>query len=472
MAGKKKASEMKKVASWIPVIFCLLVLFSGCNDDTTYSITGQATWGGVPLTGVTMTLTGGPSAGVTVTDASGNYAFNNVAVGNYTLTPSVYGFSFAPMYRNVYINGISASGFNFAARGPVKVSASNHTLSLKSDSTIWAWGSNSSGQLGIGTTTDSSTAVQVSQASGLSYATSVSAGLEFSMAVDNSGNIWAWGSNTFGQIGDGTTIDRWTPVQVSQAGGLTGVTAVSAGYTHAVALRNDGTVWTWGDNSSGQLGNGTTTGRATPIQVNGLSSVIAIAAGYDHTIVLKKDGTIWTWGGNSYGQLGNGSHTASYTPIQAGLSGVSAIAAGYQFTAVVRIDAINFSGLVFTWGINDRGQLGYGTTTNNPNPGQVAGVSGIVSVACGYQHTVLAKTDGTVWAWGANSNGQLGLGTTTDSYIPAQTAGLVNVDSAAAGQSHTVAVKTDRSIWAWGGNSFGQVGDGTTIDRWTPVQVQ
>jgi len=198
--------------------------------------------------------------------------------------------------------------------GIAKISAGgSHTVALKNDHTVLAWGLNSSGQLGDGSTTDSNIPVTVGGSSPLTDVMTISAGEFYTVAIKNDGTVWAWGSNGYGQLGDGTTIDKDTPVPVSS---LTGIfTAIAAGYLHTVALKNDGTVWAWGRNDYGQLGNGTTTDSDIPVKVNSLTGITAISAGESHTVALKNDGTLWAWGRNNYGQLGDGTTSSSDIPV-------------------------------------------------------------------------------------------------------------------------------------------------------------
>ncbi|WP_147447134.1 Ig-like domain-containing protein [Corallococcus sp. CA054B] len=292
----------------------------------------------------------------------------------------------------------------------------------------------------------------------------LAAGQFHTLALKQDGTVWAWGNNGEGQLGDGTTTDRLTPVQVP---GLTGVAALAAGLSHSLALKQDGTVWAWGYNAYGQLGDGTTIRRLTPVQAPGLTGITALAAGAGHTLALKQDGSVWAWGFNSQGQLGDGTVTHRLTPGQVpGLTSVAILAAGTYHSL-----ALKQNGTAWAWAINGNGQLGDGTTTQRLAPVQVAGLAGVADLAANNHHTLALKQDGTVWAWGYNNNGHLGDGTPTQRLTPVQVAGLAGVADLAAGNHHSLALKQDGTVWAWGNNSYGQLGDGTPTQRLTPVQV-
>ena len=293
----------------------------------------------------------------------------------------------------------------------------------------------------------------------------VAAGGSHTVALKSDGTVCAWGDNFSGQLGDWTTTGRSTPVQVSC---LTGVTAVAAGWSHTVALKGDGTVWAWGANWSGQIGDGSSgNGRSNPVRVSALTGVTTVAAGYDHTVALKSDGTVWTWGDNDHGQLGNGTTTKKTTPAQVtGLTGVTAIAAGYYHTVVMKGD-----GTVWAWGDNGSGQLGDGTIWNDrATPVQVSGLSGVTAIAAGGHHTVALNSDG-IWAWGGNQCGQLGNGNTSNQYAPVHVPGLIGATAVAAGDYYTVALKSDGTVWAWGDNQYGQLGHETATWPSPPAQV-
>lgn len=346
--------------------------------------------------------------------------------------------------------------------GVVSVSVGGfHSLALKSDGSAWAWGWNFYRQLGDGTTTQRTSPVQVG--GDFSGVTSVSAGGLFSLALKNDGSVWGWGHGFYGQMGDGTTVTKASPEQVP---GLSGMASITAGAEFSLAMKSDGTFQAWGRNLFGQLGDGTMLTRGKAEQSVMLNDVLSLDAGDHHVVALKSDGTVWGWGRNQSGQLGDGSTTMRLTPVQAnGLSGVVSVAAG-SHSAAVKND-----GSLWTWGGNAFGQLGDGTTTSRNTPGPVGSLSDVASVAVS-SHTVAVKTDGTVWTWGLNTSAQLGDGTTTNRSMPAQVSGLAGVSSVAAGYAHTVALKTDGTVWTWGKNTEGQLGAGTTTAyRSAPGQV-
>jgi len=323
----------------------------------------------------------------------------------------------------VQVLGLDGTGF---LTGAIAITTkSNFSLALKSDGTIWAWGRNEYNRLGTGSRKYYiSTPVKVVE---LTNVISVSAGFEHSLALKSDSTVWAWGSNGSGALGDGTGMFRSLPVQVWGAGEedfLDDIVDVSAGWFHSLAVKADGTVWSWGKNHYGQLGDGTTKGHYRPVQVVGLSDVISVAAGNGYSLALKSDGTVWAWGWNRNGQLGDGTYYEKGSPIPiqvlgpggAGyLTDIVAIAVGQHHSLALRSD-----GTVWAWGCNKYGQLGDGTTKDRHTPVQVIGLNDVIAIAAGYYHSLALKSDGTVWAWGCNRYGQLGDGTTRERHKPVQ----------------------------------------------------
>ncbi|MEI6309167.1 MAG: hypothetical protein WCP58_05955, partial [bacterium] len=363
--------------------------------------------------------------------------------------------------------GVSLLYRNPVSPKPSIVAGGIHTLALQGDGTVWAWGLNSSGQLGLGDTTNRSSPVQVTALGSIVKA--LAAGYYHSLALKEDGTVWAWGYNIHGQLGLGDFADRNNPVQITSLGD--GVAALAAGRDHSLAIKNDGTVWAWGYNNYSQLGLGDTTNRVTPVQVTVLgNNVAALTAGGWHTLALKGDGTVWSWGLNSSGQLGLGNTTSCSSPVQVASLGnsVAALATGGEHSFAIKND-----GTVWAWGLNGSGQLGLGDTTNRLTPVQVTNLgSNVAALTAGGWHSLALKGDGTVWSWGLNGSGQLGLGDATYRSSPVQVNILGNnVAALTAGGWHTLALKGDGTVWAWGRNSDGQLGLGDTAVRSSPVQL-
>ena len=299
----------------------------------------------------------------------------------------------------------------------------------------------------------------------------VAAGGYHTVALKSDGSLFAWGKNLAGQLGDGTNVDKSVP---TQAGTVKTWTKIAAGQYHSVAIRADGTLWAWGSNQFGQLGDGTFVSKSTPTKVGTATTWVAVAAGQSHTVAVKKDGTLWAWGSNASGELGNGTVDPSNVPVQTGVAknyftNWTAVAAGGKHNVGRRAD-----GTIWSWGANTKGQLGRVLVTDPTLPSLVESDASNrwVSVAAGSEHSLAVRSDGALFAWGGNGFGQLGIdGVTADVVTPSQVGVELNWVVVTAGGNHNLAIKADGSLWAWGSNGQGQLGDGTTLDRSPPLEI-
>jgi alpha-tubulin suppressor-like RCC1 family protein len=349
----------------------------------------------------------------------------------------------------------------------------NHVLALRRG-TVWAWGNNTFGQLGDGTNSQRVTPVQVED---LMSVVDIDAGHNYSMALKNDATVWTWGENNKGILGLGTTTPASMnrPVKVPS---LSSVTAISAGTSHAMALKSDGTVWTWGDNSLGWLGLGTMDfdSHPTPTQVPGLTGVVAIYAGDGRSYAVKADGTVFGWGNGFSGQLGDGTsgQIGPSSPIELpALKGMTQMSSGTGSTMVMKSD-----GSILSFGTNFRGQLGRGLPDNGPYPVPTQ-IPGIIAknITSGESHVVVTELSGTLKVFGRNDDGQLGLGSgdLAAHPLPVAVPNISNVFSTAAGRDSTLAVSGDPlvggTIRAWGGNVNGVLGTGSGVPSPKPSLV-
>ena len=344
-----------------------------------------------------------------------------------------------------------------------------HSCALTSAGGVKCWGTNGHDEVGDGTSGERWTPVDVSGMS--SGVAAIAAGVRHSCALSRAAGVRCWGNNGQGALGDGTVSRRFTPVNVS--GLSTSVTAIAAGSDHSCAVMSSGGVKCWGYNRFGELGDGTTTDRLRPVDVSGLGSgvVTAVAAGGFHSCALTSSGGVRCWGANGSGRLGDGTTSDRSTPVDvAGLNGgVAAIAAGSGHSC-----ALTGSGGVKCWGGNNAfGTLGDGTTSNHPTPVGVSGLSrGVTAIAAGSAHNCALTSLGGVKCWGLNDHGQLGDGTTTDRLTPVDVSGLGSgVAAIAAGSFHSCALTRTRGVRCWGLNGSGQLGNGTTVSRRSAVGV-
>jgi alpha-tubulin suppressor-like RCC1 family protein len=333
---------------------------------------------------------------------------------------------------------------------------SGHSIALANDGTVWSWGANNVGQLGDGNVSDTPSLTPL-QVPGLSGITAVSAGGSHNLALRSDGTVWAWGSNSDGELGLGAaSYPVTTPAKVPN---LTGMTGIAAGGFFSMALRNDGTVWTCGRNQWGQIGNGSATPTSSvdaPYQVDNLNNVTDIAVGGVHCLALRNDGSVWAWGDNVHGQIGNGS--TSVTPVTRpvlanNLSGVKAITAGGYYSLALKND-----GTVWSWGDNlGDGALGNGSANGIVNaPAQILSLSGIGAIAGGANFGMALGSDGTTWVWGSNGEGQLAVSGPVETSATVVN-NLTSATAVAAGPYYSAALRSDGTVWSWGFNEGGAV---------------
>ena len=346
------------------------------------------------------------------------------------------------------------------------VSGCSHTLATKTTGTLWAWGDNLQGQLGLGDfITARSSPVQVGTNTDWS---SVSVNYATTLAIKTTGSLWAWGSNGSGQLGQGNTTARSSPVQI---GTDTDWSKVSSGQGHTVAIKTTGSLWAWGYSGNGQLGQGNTTARSSPVQVGTGTDWASVSGGPRHTVAIKTTGTLWAWGGNGIGQLGLGDFTGRSSPVQVGTdTNWASVSVGGTNSATAFTMAIKTTGTLWAWGNNGNGQLGLGDVTLRNSPVQVGTGTDWASTANGHFHTLAIKTTGTLWAWGRNRYGALGTGLTDYTISPTQLG--TGWSYISAGFNQTLAIKSNGTLWSWGTNTTsGQLGLGDVTNRSSPVQV-
>lgn len=369
--------------------------------------------------------------------------------------------------------------------------AAESSYGITSDGKIYAWGAGFDRQLGDGTYSDTNVPIEITDSGALAGTTitQMSGGYSFMVALDSTGTVYAWGNNTNGRLGNNSgSTDLQYPTSISIYGALVGktITQISAGGYHVLALASDGTVYSWGSNTYGQLGDGTTTQRnaAVAVSTSGALSgktITRVAASYYSSTVVASDGTVYSWGRNSDGQLGDGTYGDSSVPVAISTSGalsgktITQISAGSN-----HILALDSDGKVYAWGTNDNNELGIATDDwSDPidisGSGELSGrtVTQISAGANGYHNIVLAS-NGRVYSWGANWNGAIGNGTTTHQETPGEvsvtgTLAGKTITQIAAGGSHSAAIASDGILHLWGYNAWGELGDGTNTDRLTPI---
>lgn len=327
------------------------------------------------------------------------------------------------------------------------------TYAIKSDSSLWAWGQNAYGELGVGNTTEQHSPVKV-----LDNVTTITTNEFSAFAVKKDNSLWAWGYNDDGQLGTGDTVSRNSPVKIMDS-----VATIVADDYSAFAVKRDGTLWAWGRNASGQLGTGDTTSRHNPVKV--MDNVATITTDNSSSFAVKKDGTLWAWGKN-YGQLGTGDNADYHNPIKI-MDNVATITINDSPGSSQY--ALKMDGSLWAWGMNYRGRLGTGDDVDHHIPTKIMDNVDTITIVKGYYSSYAVKKDGSLWTWGENTQGQLGTGDTTDRHSPVKV--MDNVTAVAANDNLAYAVRENSTLWAWGWNYYGQLGTGDTSEQSSPVKV-
>jgi len=334
-------------------------------------------------------------------------------------------------------------------------------------SVLYGWGVNSSGQLGNNATTSRSSPVTTAANLDPRWK-QIAVGNDGVAAVKTDGTLWTWGDNFYGQLGTSTNIARSSP-QTTIAGGADWK-QVAVGEDHMAAIKPNGSLWTWGRNQSGQLGTGNNIDRSSPqTTVAGGTDWKQVSCGNINTAAVKTDGTLWTWGDNFYGQLGNSTNITRSSPQTTVAGGTNWKQVAIGTIAV----AIKTDGTLWTWGDNFYGQLGSGNTTSRDSPQTtVAGGTDWKQVAAGLNHSTAIKNNGTLWTWGYNNVGQLGNGTAINRSSPQTTAGGgTDWKSVSLTTNASFAIKSNGKLFGWGQGTSGALGTGNTITRSSPVSI-
>jgi alpha-tubulin suppressor-like RCC1 family protein len=335
----------------------------------------------------------------------------------------------------------------------------------------YSWGFNGNGRLGDGTTTAKSSPVSV--VGGFTDWIEISgAGGSpggHTLGLRENGAAWSWGSNNFGQLGDNSVVSKNSPVAV--VGGFTDFIQLSAGGTHSIGLRQNGTIWAWGSNGSGQLGDGTIGRRSSPVSVvGGFTDWTQVSAGAIQNLGLRQNGTAWAWGAGGSGRLGDGTTVSKSSPVSVvgGFTDWTQVSAGNGHGLGVRSN-----GTAWAWGFNGNGQLGNNSAVNTSSPVLVAGgFTDWVQVSAG-NHSLGVRTNGTAWGWGFNNlQGQVGDGTSVNRSSPVSVVGgFTNWIQVSAGYRHSLGIRSNGTAWAWGNGTEGRLGDNSTVNRSSPVSV-
>lgn len=334
---------------------------------------------------------------------------------------------------------------------------------------LYAWGSDASGTLGNDTlNNDTSSPIQIGERS-VPFFETIAAGRNASFGVKSDGTLWSWGSGSNGQTGQGSPTALSSPTQIGALTNWSTVTATVGISGSGFAVKTDGTLWAWGYNNQGQLGQDNSVSTSSPVQVGTNTDWASVSCFINHTVATTTSGEIYSWGNGQSGATGQNTVSDLLSPVQIGSdTDWGSISTGSNNSASVKTD-----GTLWTWGDNSpNGPLGIGTINDRSSPVQVGALTNWASVSCGQDHMLAIKTDGTLWAWGNGGNGRTGLGTNGDTSSPVQVGALTDWAKVSAGEEFSTAVKTDGTLWAWGKGDSGQLGDSAVnLTNNSPINI-
>lgn len=480
--------SLKSIALLLIPMMALLTACGGGSKSSS-TTTPAPTLLSIAVTPATPTVAVGLTKQMT---ATGSYSDGTSAAITTGLTWSVKGSNISVLSATGLVTGkaigtdtVTATvgsvtgSTDVTVRGPWDAinAGGNHTVARRADGSLYAWGWNRQGQLGDASNNDRSRPVVVSGA--VTTWSQVAVGDLHTLALRSDGTLWAWGFNQNGQLGDGTMVDKNVPVQIGTAKDWL---FIAAGKSHSMAINSKGVMYAWGSNFNGQLGDDSKTDRLVPTKVAAVTTTVAgsttpvtvtwtaVSAGATHTVARAMDGTLWAWGGNAKSQLGNGATTDVQKPTKIGTLTWLSLAAGGTHTLAIRGDHT-----LWAWGDNSSGQLGVATTNTAvtaTTPAQVGTASNWSVIAAGLAHSLALRNDGTLWGWGANGNGQVGNDSTANVGAPVQIGASNAWVTVEAGLQHSAALQKDNSVWLWGRNTEGQQGNGTQTDVTSPAVLQ
>ena len=350
----------------------------------------------------------------------------------------------------------------------------NHSMSLGIDGKVWGWGYNSLGFLGNNSTISKLTPVSIHGVN--KTFCSIGSGEYHSFALDKNGRVWCWGYNNAGQLGDNSITQRNTPVSIHGAN-KTFCSIATNGGTHSISIDKNGKIWSWGLNTYGQLGNNSTVSNRTPVSIHGANKTFcSIDGNVQFSVSIDKNGRIWCWGYNSNGQLGDNTVISKNTPVS--ILGTNktfcSISVGNHYASTGNhVIAIDKNGRIWSWGQSAFGSLGDNSNIDKCTPVSIHGVNKtFCSIASGNQHSMAIDKNGRIWCWGYNSNGQLGDNSITTKRTPVSIHGVNKTFcQISAGYWHSIGIDKNGNIWSWGYNSNGQLGVNSVLSNRTPVMI-